>query len=62
MTLRAWNGQPFKNYWNDSSVEKRTEFIIIARLEGNVKPYHTWADIQTHHQALLRDAFRSEVE
>ena len=62
MTERLWNGQPFKNYWNECSVEKRSEFIIKSRLEGKVKTNYNWEDIETHQQALLRDSFRSEVE
>ena len=62
MTLRSWNGQPFKNFWNDCSAERRTEFIIKAKLEGTIKPSYNWEDIETHYQALLRDSFRSEVE
>lgn len=52
----------FKNFWNNCSVKDRMEYLIIARLENKVKSFHTWAEIETHEQAKLRDAFRSEVE
>lgn len=59
---RLWNGQPFKNYWIELSVEKRSEKIKKAELEKIIKPTTKWEDLQTHHQALLRDVLRSEVE
>jgi len=59
---KLWNGQPFRNYWNDCSVEKRSEYIIQARLENQVKKNMEWADIETHNQAKLRDVFRSELD
>lgn len=56
------SGQPYKDYWNKCSVDKKTEFIIKAKLVGIVKTVHKWGDIETHYQAQLRDSFRSEVE
>lgn len=55
-------GQPFRNYWNECSVEKRSELIISARLNNIVKNNMRWEEIETHYQAKLRDVFRSKIE
>ncbi len=60
--MKAWNSQPFKSYWNECSVENRSDYIVKAKLENVVKNNYLWEDIETHNQAKLRDAFRSEVE
>jgi len=55
-----WNGRPFKNYWIDLSVEKRSEYLKLADL--NYKSTTEWEEIETHHQAKLRDILRSDLD
>ena len=59
---RLWNGRPFRNYWNDSSVEKRSEFIQAVNLEDQVKNTSKWEDLETHHQAKLREILKGELD
>jgi len=55
-----WNGRPFKNYWIELSVEKRSQYLKLADL--NYESTTDWSDIETHHQAKLRDILRSEID
>ncbi len=59
---RLWNGRPFKNYWIDLSVAKRSEYFQLADLQNNYKPTTEWEEIETHHQAKLRDILRRDLD
>jgi len=58
---RLWNGRPFKNYWIELSVEKRSEYFQLADLQ-NYKSTTEWEEIETHHQAKLRDILRRDMD